>query len=158
PAFAGSGNSLNAKSCQKGGWTGLVTTTGAHFVGETACVSYAVKGGVLKRPQTISFTSTNPSPVTVSTTYTPAASATSGLTVAITIDASSASVCSKADSIVTFNAVGTCTINADQAGDSSYKSAPQVRQSVKVNVPVNPSQATCESQGGTFGTATAPWS
>src|SRR4051812_37482556 len=53
PAFAGGGNSLSAKSCQKGGWTSLVTTTGARFAGETACVSYAAKGGVLKRPQTI---------------------------------------------------------------------------------------------------------
>src|SRR5207253_2201714 len=109
PALAGGGNSLNAKACQKNGWTSLVTTTGAPFSSETACVSYGATGGVLKRPQTIAFSSTNPSPVTAGATYTPTASATSGLPVAITLDASSAAVCSRAGAVVTFNAVGTCT-------------------------------------------------
>jgi hypothetical protein len=33
---------------------------------------------------------------------------------------------------VTFQTVGTCTINADQAGDSAYAAAPRVQQSITV--------------------------
>jgi hypothetical protein len=86
----GGGNSPNAKSCYKLGWKGLVTTTGASFASQDACVSYAATGGVLKRPQTISFTSTTPSPVTVGGSYTPSATTTAtGLSVTVTLDATS---------------------------------------------------------------------
>jgi len=111
---------------------------------------------VVKQGQTISFTSTNPSPGAVGGTYTPTASATSGLIVAITIDASSTGVCSLSGVIVTFDAVGTCTIDADEVGDSTYEPASQVQQSVTVTAPAT-SRGTCESQGGTFGTATSLW-
>src|SRR5262245_44102135 len=49
------GNSLNAKSCQKNGWQGLVTSTGSPFASETDCVSYGAKGGTLYKKQTITF-------------------------------------------------------------------------------------------------------
>ena len=65
-------------------------------------------------------------------TYTPTATATSGLTVSLTIDASSASVCSISAGIVSFTGVGTCTINANQAGNTAYLPAPQVQQSFAV--------------------------
>jgi hypothetical protein len=156
PALAAGGNSLNAKLCQKGGWTSLVTTTGARFANEGACVSYGAHGGALKHPQTIAFTSTSPSPAAAGGTYTPAASASSGLPVVITIDASSGSTCSKsAGGVVTFNASGTCTIDANQPGDATYNAAPQVQQSVTVVkqgqtvsfTSTNPSPATV---GGTY--------
>ncbi len=38
------GNSLNAKACQKNGWTGLYTRSGDPFSSEQACTSYAAKG------------------------------------------------------------------------------------------------------------------
>lgn len=129
---AGAANSLNAKMCQKNGWTTLVRANGTTFTSEQACVSYAAKGGVLKRPQTVAFTSANPSPVTVGATYTPTASATSGLTAAITLDAASTG-CSLASGIVTFTAGGTCKIDANQAGNSIYNAASQVQQSITVN-------------------------
>jgi hypothetical protein len=156
PATAGGVKSLKANACKKGGWTSLVTTTGASFANQRACESYA-KRGALKRPQTMAFGSSNPSPVTVGGIYTPTASATSGLPVAITVDPASNSVCSQSGAGVTFDAAGTCTIDANQAGDASYDAAPQVQQSITVTNPVTPSQAVCESQGGTFGTATARW-
>src|SRR5450756_1019679 len=82
-----------------------------------------------KRSQTISFTSTAPSTATVGgATYTPTATATSGLAVALTIDATASSVCSISGGVVSFSGVGTCTINANQAGDASYTAAPQVQQ------------------------------
>jgi hypothetical protein len=108
---------------------------------------------IARRSQTVSFTSANPSPATVGGTYTPTATSTSGLPVAITVDASSTGVCSPSGALVTFDAVGTCTIDVDQAGDATYDSAPQAQQSITVNAPAT-SQGLCESEGGTFSTAT----
>ena len=82
--------------------------------------------------QTINFTSTPPANAGVGGTYTPTASATSALTVTFTIDPSASSVCSINAGEVTFNANGTCIINANQAGDTSFHPAPQVQQSVVV--------------------------
>jgi Bacterial Ig domain len=89
--------------------------------------------GVGKSNQTISFTSTAPTTATVGgATYTPTATATSGLAVALTIDAASVSVCSISLGVVSFNAIGTCVIDANQAGDASYNPAPQIQQSITV--------------------------
>src|SRR5215203_417191 len=86
--------------------------------------------GVGKASQTISFTSTAPADAKVGgPTYEVTATATSGLTVTFTIDASAASVCSISGSTVSFIGAGTCVINADQAGDTNYNPAPQVQQS-----------------------------
>ncbi|WP_131780660.1 fibronectin type III domain-containing protein, partial [Legionella bozemanae] len=65
-------------------------------------------------------------------TYDVAATASSGLTVAITVDSSSSSVCSISGSTVTFNAAGTCTVNANQAGNAQYNAAPQLQQTITV--------------------------
>ncbi len=46
-AFAGNGNSANAKACQKGGWESLYRSDGSSFSSQDACVSYAAKGGTL---------------------------------------------------------------------------------------------------------------
>jgi hypothetical protein len=90
-----------------------------------------------KAPQTVSFTSTPPSAARVGgPAYTVAASSSSGLPAELSIDASSASVCSLSGSTsgssVTFTGVGTCTIGAAQAGDSTYEPAPQVQQQFTV--------------------------
>jgi len=52
--------------------------------------------------------------------YAPAASATSGLTVTLSIDAASIAICSLSGGQVTFLAGGSCVVNADQAGDATY--------------------------------------
>ncbi|HVT57333.1 MAG TPA: Ig-like domain-containing protein [Thermoanaerobaculia bacterium] len=86
-----------------------------------------------KGNQTITFTSTAPAGATVGgPTYNVTATASSGLTVAFTIDASAASVCSISGSTVSFIGVGTCVIDANQAGDANYNPAPQVQQSFAV--------------------------
>jgi hypothetical protein len=83
--------------------------------------------------QTISFTSTAPVNPPVGTTYTPTATATSGLPVSFSIAAGSSSVCSLgAGNLVTFNAVGSCVIQADQAGNAGFAAVPQVSQTVTV--------------------------
>ena len=86
-----------------------------------------------KGNQTVAFTSTAPSGATVGgATYTPAATATSGLTVALTVDAASASVCSMSGGVVSFLAAGSCVIDANQAGNANYNGAPQVQQTITV--------------------------
>ncbi|HUR23939.1 MAG TPA: hypothetical protein VMZ73_08725, partial [Acidimicrobiales bacterium] len=83
--------------------------------------------------QTISFTSTVPVNPAVGATYTPAATATSGLPVSFSIASGSSAVCSiGAANLVTFNATGSCVIQADQAGNASFNAALRVTQSVNV--------------------------
>jgi hypothetical protein len=70
-------------------------------------------------------------------TYEVAAEASpSKLPVVLTVDASSAGVCSNAGSTVEFKAIGACTIDANQTGDSTYNAAAQAQQVVAVAAPV----------------------
>ncbi|MCW2785743.1 MAG: Endoglucanase-like protein [Marmoricola sp.] len=86
---------------------------------------------VVKADQTVSFTSTAPTTATIDDVYSPQAAATSGLDPAITLDGTS-SGCSLDNGDVTFTGVGTCVIDADQAGNGAYNAAPQVQQSISV--------------------------
>ncbi|MFT4059983.1 MAG: NHL repeat-containing protein [Legionella sp.] len=85
-----------------------------------------------QKNQTITFTSVPPSIVTVGLTYHVAATASSGLPVTITVNSSSTSVCSISGNTVTFNAVGICILDANQAGNAQYDAALQVQQSIDV--------------------------
>jgi hypothetical protein len=88
---------------------------------------------VAKGSQTVSFSSTSPSAGMVAgATYTPVGSATSGLAVTVSVSAASASICSMSGGVVSFQGVGTCTLIANQAGDSNYNAATQVQQSFAV--------------------------
>ena len=112
-------------------------TTGA-FNWSTRIASFKFDScGVDKQNQTINFTSSAPGAATVGgAAYVVTATATSGLAVTLTIDASASSVCSLSGSTsgsqVSFTGVGTCKINANQSGNSSYNAAPQVQQSFAV--------------------------
>ncbi|HEY1762892.1 MAG TPA: hypothetical protein VGG17_09895 [Acidimicrobiales bacterium] len=64
-------------------------------------------------------------------TYTPSATATSGDKVVISLDKNS-SGCSLSDGKVTFTGAGTCEVDFNDAGNSTYAAAPQVTQSIKV--------------------------
>ena len=86
-----------------------------------------------KLSQTIAFSSPAPSNAMVNgPAYTPAAAATSGLTVQFTVDPPAASACSISAGMVSFHAVGTCVVNANQPGNANYIPAPQVQQSFQV--------------------------
>ena len=88
---------------------------------------------ISKGNQTITFTSSNPSPVTVGgATYTPTATSPAGLTVAIALDGTSTG-CSLSAGVVSFTAVGTCKVDANQGGSTNYNAATQVQQSITVN-------------------------
>ena len=89
--------------------------------------------------QTITFTSTAPAPAVLGgPNYTVTATASSTLPVTLSVDAGSVSVCSLGGSVsgstVSFISTGTCTIDANQAGDANYNAAPQAQQSFTVSL------------------------
>jgi alpha-tubulin suppressor-like RCC1 family protein len=83
---------------------------------------------VAKLDQTVGFTSSTPASPKVGGSYNPVASATSGL--AVTFSASGA--CSFSGSTVSFTATGACTVKANQAGNGTYKAAPEATQPINV--------------------------
>src|ERR1700737_944828 len=87
-----------------------------------------------QKAQAITFTSTAPSNATIGgPTYTVKATrGASGEPGVFTIDAASKSVCTISGSTVSFTGAGTCTIDANQAGNSTYEAAPQKQQSFAV--------------------------
>lgn len=87
---------------------------------------------VTRATQSVSFTSTPPSPALVGSSYPVSATASSGLPVALSIDPTAANACSISGAIVTLTGAGTCTVNADQAGDGAFTPAPRVQQSFAV--------------------------
>jgi len=97
--------------------------------------------------------STAPTAASVGNSYTPSATATSGDQVAITLDHASKG-CSLTAGIVSFTAVGTCRVDFNDAGNSTYAAAPQVQQSIKVSAAAHKTQATLTltSTSGIVGT------
>ena len=85
-------------------------------------------------PQTVAFTSAPPSGPGVGGTYTPTALASSGLAPIITVDATSAMVCTISSGVVSFNSMGSCILNANQPGDNNFLSAPQVQQTLNIGI------------------------
>jgi hypothetical protein len=86
-------------------------------------------------PQTINFTSSPPSSPALKGQYNVTATGGgSGNTVQFTIDPSSGSACMISNnSLVTFTGYGTCTIDANQAGNQQFQTAPQVQQSIIIS-------------------------
>jgi hypothetical protein len=85
----------------------------------------------LKKAQTIHFTSAPPNPGLVGTTYRIFATSSSALAVKFTADATSTG-CTVSGGIVSFTTVGTCVVDANQAGNSTYAPADQVQQIITV--------------------------
>ncbi|CAN5354815.1 hypothetical protein BH11PSE11_BH11PSE11_22420 [soil metagenome] len=85
--------------------------------------------------QTIAFTSTAPGAAAVGgAAYTVTASGgASGNAIVFSIAVASSAVCSISGSTVSFIGTGTCTINANQAGNASYSAATQAQQSFAVS-------------------------
>jgi len=63
--------------------------------------------------------------------YTPTATATSGLPVSLALDPSSTG-CSFVGGVLTFDALGSCVINANQPGDATHAAAAQVQRTINV--------------------------
>ena len=76
----------------------------------------------------------NPGPVTYSSGGTFSVSATGGASGnAVTFSTSSAACSVDSAGVVTMLSAGTCTIAADQAGNTNYNAAPQVTQVVTID-------------------------
>ena len=110
--------------------TCTVTATRAADNDYAATTSLPFAVTIAKAAQTITFTPGAPASAFVGQSYTVKATATSGLVVAFT--PATASICSVSGSTVTFLKVGTCTINANQAGDANWRAATQGQQAVPV--------------------------
>ncbi|MHB1209502.1 MAG: hypothetical protein ACYC1I_07305 [Acidimicrobiales bacterium] len=99
---------------------------------------------VTKRPQAITLDALPPAYVGGS--HTLVATADSGLPITYSLDSTSGTdVCSLSGSTVSYLKLGTCVINANQAGDATYDAAAQLQRSISVtlrpqviNAPVPP--------------------
>ncbi len=124
-------------------YTFTVTATNTIGVGSASAASNSV---VPVASQTITFT--NPGAQNFGTSPTLAAAATSGLTP--TFSSSTSGVCTITPAgVLTFASTGLCTIQADQAGNSTYVAATAVVQSFSVNpvVPGAPTMGTASASG-----------
>ena len=107
-------------------------TIDANQAGNTdvnAATQVAQSFTVAKESQTISFGALSGQPLGAPP-FTVSATSSAGLTVAFT--SATTSVCTVSGSTVTLAASGTCTIDANQAGNGNVSAAPQVAQSFTV--------------------------
>ena len=115
--------------------TCLVTATKDADNDYNAVSSPSTTVSFAKAPQSITFTSQPPAQPQVGGSYTVAATADSGLPVALSIDpASGTGVCSIVGAVVSFSAAGVCIIDADQAGDGNYLASALSQQTVTATV------------------------
>ena len=119
-----SGASAVNASGEVAGWSQMADGTGEHAVVWTPT----------QQPQSISFTSSPPVNTVVGGSYTvSAAGGGSGNPVTFSIDGSgTAGACTIAGTVVRFTGLGTCLVDANQAGNAGYLAAPQVQQSFAV--------------------------
>ena len=127
--YAGDGGP--ATSAEFDGTAGVaVDATGNVFIADGG--NGRIREVAAYSTQTVTFTSTAPSNAAFGgATYT--ASATGGLSGnPVTFSSATPQVCTVAGSTVSFVGLGTCTIDANQAGNAAYNSAPLVTQSFPV--------------------------
>ena len=136
-----------AKRCQKGGWTQVRRADLTAFVSEGDCISYLATGGKLF--QYITF-DRRTGYAKFGETYTPQATASSGLFVTLALDVASTG-CSFTNGVASFTEPGTCLINATQAGDETWAPAQAQHSTIVVVIPA----VHCAAIGGTYGGATA---
>jgi hypothetical protein len=146
---SGSGAVTFTATTGTAGCTMDATTGAVTFTSAGTCTLTANKAGdtnhlaataatqtltIAQAAQTVTFTSTVPASPLPGGTYAVAASATSGLTPALSITTGQTTVCTLSAGVVTFLATGTCTITASQAGDTRFAAAPAQTQTIVVGV------------------------
>ena len=107
----------------------------ASYSGDDTYLASSGTGTVSVSPgsQTLEFTSTPPAPGVVGGSYAAAATGgASGNPVVLTVDSSATSTCSISGDVVSFTGLGSCVIDANQAGTGDYSPAPEVQQSIPV--------------------------
>ncbi|WP_345861660.1 Ig-like domain-containing protein [Shewanella algae] len=128
---SGAGSPLTVSGLSNG--TDYSFTVSASNIAGTGPTSSPSNTVTPKASQSISFN--NPGAQSFGTTPTLTATASSGL--APVFSSNSTGVCTiTTTGTLNFISAGSCSINADQAGDSSYNAAPTVTQSFTVNAVV----------------------
>jgi sugar lactone lactonase YvrE len=128
---------------QSGSLTGTLTLTDNALNNSSSSQSVQLSGGGAKVGQSITFTTNAPASAAYNSSFTVAATASSGLAVAFT----SSGACSNLGATYTMTSgTGSCTVIANQSGNGEYLAAPQLTQSTA---------ATKSSQSITF-TTNAP--
>lgn len=135
------GSSFTGTSSASTGQWDPVSPSGTVTVGKPGCLTALLSlsstpsvggftGAVFAVPlslsaQRVSFTSANPSPAAVGSTYQPKARSSSGLPVEVSLDAALGKpACTlSASGLVTFTEAGTCTVQADQDGNDAWAAA-----------------------------------
>ncbi len=122
----------------------LVIPPGSTPVSPTATIPVGVgpEGiaivALTQSQNSITVTSTAPGHAVVGgQTYTPSATATSGDTVTIGLDATSTGCSINGSGVVSFTGVGTCVIDFNDAGNANYAAATPVQQSFSVGQGTN---------------------
>ena len=113
---------------------GNANYSAAPEVAQAFTISAGGSGPTSPGSQVITFTSSVPSPPIVGGSYVVSATGgASGNPVTFSIDATStAGACTIDDATVSLLAIGTCVIDANQAGNANYQAAPQVQQTVSI--------------------------
>jgi surface protein len=93
----------------------------------SASVSQVIE--IVKSAQTIRFTTNVPAQPLVGSTYSPSATASSGLSISFSV---SGGGCSLTTGTITFTAAGDCKVEASQTGDGAYLAAPTASQTIAV--------------------------
>ena len=135
-------SSDTSATCSVNSSSGVVTGLAA---GTNNCTIRAVQGGnasyspaspvlttfsIGKASQTIGTITFTPNTLTAGGTTAASATATSGL--AVTFSSMTPSICTVSGNTVTSVAAGTCSIHADQGGNTNFNAAPQVMQDIPV--------------------------
>jgi large repetitive protein len=110
----------------------------------SASQNIALQGTGYQLGQTITFTQPAPASASYYSAFTVAAQSSSGLTVALSVDAASASICSlgtpnvasgvTSATVAMMSPTGICTIDANQSGSASYQAAAQQQTSATAAV------------------------
>ena len=130
------------------GTAGLCPATDQRGVASVSGVACDA-GAVQVAAQAIVFGSSPPSPAVYGGSYTSAATGGgSGNPVVISVDASSTGCTAGTGGTVVFSGVGSCVVDANQAGGQQYVAAAQVHQSFSVS----PASQTITFAGPTSGT------
>jgi hypothetical protein len=111
--------------------SGSVYAYGATDTNYTTCVRSS--SGVSGTQQTIGAITFSPTTLAVGGSATVSATASSGL--AVSFSSTTPNICTLSGNTANGVAVGTCTIAADQAGNSSYSAASEITQSIQVTAP-----------------------
>jgi YVTN family beta-propeller protein len=127
--------------CEIGGTTVSALTVGTCVIdaNQPGDLEYAPSPQVqqtisvtTEQRQTVSFGSPGPGSTAVGgPSYSPTATASSGLLASISLDQSSTG-CTLNEGAVEFTAIGTCVLDANQPGNAQYAAAPEVQESVDV--------------------------